>query len=44
MTARATDWLTGTVPAGWPEPAPQEIVMNRIRFHIRPALTVAGAR
>jgi hypothetical protein len=42
LTARAAYWRTGTVPAGWPEPAPQEIVMNRIRRHIRPALIVAG--
>jgi hypothetical protein len=44
LTARATYWLTGTGPAGLPEPVPQEIVMNRIRFHIRPAPIVAGTR
>jgi hypothetical protein len=43
LTARATYWLTGTVPAGWPESSPQEIVTNRIRFDILPALIVAGA-
>jgi Sigma-70 region 2 len=42
LTARATYWLIGTSPAGLPEPAPKEIVMNRIRFHIRRALIVAG--
>jgi hypothetical protein len=35
LTAQATYWLIGTGPAGLPEAAPKEIVMNRIRFHIR---------
>ena len=38
--AACADPVIRTGPAGWPEPAPQEIVMNRIRFHTRPALIV----